>query len=114
VPDAARAGDCSQRFAIATSSLLLRRNAVAAPSADDAPALAWEQDYEAVQGPVSRVLDPSRSRSVVVSKKEVKDAPNIDTDGQELSQEDEAALFRHYGFDHEPLPTESGRRLARR
>ena len=51
---------------------------------------------------------------MVVSKKEVKDAPNIDTDGQELSQEDEAALFRHYGFDHEPLPTESGRRLARR
>jgi uncharacterized protein YrrD len=50
---------------------------------------------------------------VTVSKKDVKDAPNIDTDG-ELSQEDEAGLFAHYGLDYPPMPTESGRRLARR
>ena len=50
---------------------------------------------------------------VTVSKKDVKDAPNIDTDG-ELSQEDEAGLFAHYGLDYAPTPTESGRRLARR
>ena len=50
---------------------------------------------------------------VTVSKKDVKGAPNIDTDG-ELSQEDEAGLFAHYGLDYPPSPTESGRRLARR
>lgn len=50
---------------------------------------------------------------VTVSKKEVKDAPNMDTDG-ELSQAEEAELFSHYGIDYPAMPTESGRRLARR
>jgi uncharacterized protein YrrD len=48
-----------------------------------------------------------------VSKKEVKDAPDMDTDG-ELSQDEEAGLFRHYGLEYPAMPTESGRRLARR
>ncbi len=50
---------------------------------------------------------------VTVSKKDVKDAPNIDSGG-ELSEEDEAQLFAHYGLDYASMPTESGRRLARR
>ena len=50
---------------------------------------------------------------MTVTKHEVKDAPNIDTDG-ELSQDEEAELFRHYGIDYAPTPAGSGRRLARR
>jgi uncharacterized protein YrrD len=50
---------------------------------------------------------------VTASKKHVKEAPNIDTDG-ELSKVAEADLYGHYEFDYVPPPTESGRRLARR
>jgi uncharacterized protein YrrD len=48
-----------------------------------------------------------------VSKKDVKDAPNMDSDG-ELSRGDEAELFSYYGLEYPSMPTESGRRLARR
>jgi len=50
---------------------------------------------------------------VSVSKKEVKDAPNMDS-GAELSQDEEAGLFGYYGLAYPTMPTESGRRLARR
>jgi hypothetical protein len=50
---------------------------------------------------------------VRVSKKQVKEAQNIDPDG-ELSGEAEADLYRHYQLDYVSPPTESGRRLARR
>ena len=50
---------------------------------------------------------------VSASKQEVKDAPNMDSEG-ELSQEEEAGLFSHYGVDYPAMPTDSGRRLARR
>ena|SRR5215203_365825 len=50
---------------------------------------------------------------VQVSKEQVKDAPNLDSDA-ELTQQDEAELFTHYGIQHVPPPTVSGRRLARR
>lgn len=51
--------------------------------------------------------------TVRASKKEIRDAPNLDSDG-ELSQQDEAALYTHFGFDYAPPPTESARRLGRR
>ena len=50
---------------------------------------------------------------VAVSKAQVKDAPNIDQDG-ELSQDQEAALYGHYELAYSPAANPSGRRLARR
>ena len=38
----------------------------------------------------------------------------IDTEGDELSQADEAGLYHHYGLNYTAPDTESGRRLARR
>ncbi len=51
---------------------------------------------------------------VTVSRDEVRDAPNIETHGDELSQSDESALYHHYQLNYTPPETESGRRLARR
>jgi hypothetical protein len=51
---------------------------------------------------------------VRVSKEQVKDAPNIEPHGDELSQEDESVLYHHYQLNYIPPDTESGRRLARR
>jgi hypothetical protein len=45
-------------------------------------------------------------------KKQVKDAPSIDTDG-ELPAGDEEAIFKHYGLAYEP-GAGGERRLARR
>ncbi len=45
-------------------------------------------------------------------KKQVKDAPSIDTDG-ELPAGDEAAVFKHYGLAYEP-GAGGERRLGRR
>jgi uncharacterized protein YrrD len=46
------------------------------------------------------------------SKSEFKAAPSFDTDA-ELSLEDEAAAYRHYGLDYAPAG-EGARRLAKR
>jgi PRC-barrel domain len=54
------------------------------------------------------------SLQVAVSKEQVRDAPNIELDGDELSQEDEKALYHYYEINYTPPATESGRRLARR
>jgi PRC-barrel domain len=51
---------------------------------------------------------------VAVSKQQVKDAPNIEQHGEELSQADESALYHHYELNYTPPNTQSGRRLARR
>jgi PRC-barrel domain len=51
---------------------------------------------------------------VAVSRQQVKDAPNIEQHGEELSQADESALYHHYELNYTPPNTESGRRLARR
>jgi hypothetical protein len=51
---------------------------------------------------------------VSVSKEQVKDAPNIETEGDELSQAGESSLYHHYQLNYTPPDTESGRRLARR
>ncbi len=51
---------------------------------------------------------------VKTTKDEVKDALEIKTDGDELSQADESRLYHHYGLDYTPPGTESGRRLTRR
>jgi hypothetical protein len=51
---------------------------------------------------------------VAVTRDWVKDAPNIEQHGEELSQADESALYHHYELNYTPPNTESGRRLARR
>lgn len=51
---------------------------------------------------------------VRVSKEQVKEAPNIEPHGDELSQEDESVLYHHYRLNYTPPDTHSGRRLARR
>jgi hypothetical protein len=51
---------------------------------------------------------------VVVSRQQVKDAPNIDLHGDELSEEGESALYHHYQLNYTPSDTQSPRRLVRR
>jgi sporulation protein YlmC with PRC-barrel domain len=51
---------------------------------------------------------------VPVTKAQVEAAPNIELEGDELSQADESALYHHYELNYTPPNTESGRRLARR
>lgn len=51
---------------------------------------------------------------VPVSRDKVRGAPNIDLQGDELSQTDELALYHHYQLNYTPAATPSGRRLARR
>ena len=49
-----------------------------------------------------------------VSKEQVRDAPNIEQHGEELSQADESRLYHYYELNYTPPDTESGRRLGRR
>jgi sporulation protein YlmC with PRC-barrel domain len=51
---------------------------------------------------------------VPVSKGQVKDAPNIELRGEELSQADESALYHHFELNYTPPDIPSGRRLGRR
>jgi uncharacterized protein YrrD len=51
---------------------------------------------------------------VPVSSEQVKDAPEIALDGDELSQRDESYLYHHSQLNYTPPACESGRRLARR
>lgn len=50
---------------------------------------------------------------VKVSKEQVQDAPNIESEG-ELEQGDESGLYHHFELNYEPPTTPSGRRLAKR
>ncbi len=51
--------------------------------------------------------------AVTVSKEEVKDALNIDQDG-ELDAHQEGELYHHYGINYAQPSSPSGRRLAKR
>jgi len=53
-------------------------------------------------------------RRVVVTKEQVRSAPDIELHGEELSQADESALYHHFELNYTPIDTASGRRLARR
>ena len=64
--------------------------------------------------PLGEVTIGPDSLQVEVSKELVRDAPNIETDGEELSQADESLLYHHYQLNYIAPGTESGRRLARR
>ena len=51
---------------------------------------------------------------IPVSSEQVRGAPEIALEGDELSQQDESALYHYYELNYTPPATESGRRLARR
>jgi uncharacterized protein YrrD len=51
---------------------------------------------------------------VAVTKEQVKSGPQIQLHGEELSQDDESALYHHFEMNYTAIGTESGRRLARR
>jgi sporulation protein YlmC with PRC-barrel domain len=51
---------------------------------------------------------------VGVYKSQVEAAPNIELQGEELSQADESALYHHYELNYTAPNIPSGRRLARR
>jgi uncharacterized protein YrrD len=51
---------------------------------------------------------------VSVTKEQVRDAPDIEIHGDELSQTDESTLYHHFELNYTPIGTQSGRRLARR
>ena len=55
-----------------------------------------------------------KSLQVAVSKEQVRQAPTVERDGDELSQDEEKALFHHYELNYTPPATPRGRRLARR
>lgn len=58
-------------------------------------------------------ISPSELQ-VAVYRTQVEAAPNIELQGEELSQADESSLYHHYELNYTPPDTESGRRLARR
>jgi hypothetical protein len=49
-----------------------------------------------------------------VYKSQVESAPDIELQGEELSQADESLLYHHFELNYTPPETDSGRRLARR
>ena len=51
---------------------------------------------------------------VTVTKDRVRSAPDIELQGDELSQADESKLYHHFEMNYTAINTESGRRLARR
>ena len=57
--------------------------------------------------PLAQAQDTGDSVQVPYDKQQVKDAPAMQADGQ-LSQDDEAELYRHYGLDYGQHRSDSG------
>jgi uncharacterized protein (TIGR02271 family) len=57
--------------------------------------------------PLAQAQDTGGSVQVPYDKDQVKDAPSMEADGQ-LSQDDEAELYRHYGLDYSEHRSDSG------
>jgi uncharacterized protein (TIGR02271 family) len=57
--------------------------------------------------PLAQAQDTGDSVQVPYDKQQVTDAPTMQADGQ-LSQEDEAELYRHYGLDYSEHRSDSG------
>ncbi len=64
--------------------------------------------------PLTEVTIGPDNLQVSASRAEVKDAPNLDLEGDELSPSDESTLYHYYQLNYTPSDTPSGRRLARR
>jgi len=63
--------------------------------------------------PLTAVTVGPDNIQVAVTKQQVKDAPNVEHLGDELSQADESALYHYYEMNYTPSHNPSGRRLAR-
>jgi uncharacterized protein (TIGR02271 family) len=57
--------------------------------------------------PIAEASEAGGEVRVPYDKAQVKDAPNAEADG-ELSQQEEAALYRHYGLDYSEYRSDSG------
>jgi uncharacterized protein (TIGR02271 family) len=57
--------------------------------------------------PIAEASDAGDDVRVPYDKAQVKDAPNAEADG-ELSQEEEAALYSHYGLDYSEARSDTG------
>jgi uncharacterized protein (TIGR02271 family) len=57
--------------------------------------------------PIAEAGEAGGEVRVPYAKQQVKDAPNAEPDG-ELSQEEEASLYRHYGLDYSEARSDSG------
>jgi uncharacterized protein (TIGR02271 family) len=57
--------------------------------------------------PLAQAQDTGDSVQVPYDKQQVKNAPTMEADGQ-LSQDDEAELYRHYGLDYSEHRSDSG------
>jgi len=58
-------------------------------------------------------VGPDQLRAAVL-KEQVRSAPDLDLNGQEMSPADESALYHHFELNYSAVPSASGRRLARR
>jgi hypothetical protein len=64
--------------------------------------------------PLTGVQVSPDSLQVSATKEQVRSAPDLELQGEELSQADESALYHHFEQNYTPISNESGRRLARR
>lgn len=64
--------------------------------------------------PLTEVTLGPDDLQVSASRAEVKGAPTLELEGDELSQADESTLYHYYQLNYTPSDTPSGRRLARR
>lgn len=64
--------------------------------------------------PLAGVTIGPSSLQVTASKEEIKSAPSIGSEGDELSADEESTLYHHYRLNYTPSDNPSGRRLARR
>jgi hypothetical protein len=64
--------------------------------------------------PLVEVTIGPNNLQVSASRAEVKGAPNLDVENDELSQSDESTLYHYYQLNYTPSDMPSGRRLARR
>jgi hypothetical protein len=64
--------------------------------------------------PLAGVTVSPSELCVSALKEEVRSAPNLELRGEELSQEDESALYHHFQMNYTAIENESGRRLTRR
>lgn len=63
--------------------------------------------------PLAEASEQGGSVRVPYSKAQVKDAPHVDADGA-LSQQEEAALYKHYNLDYSESRSDSGLATGRR
>jgi hypothetical protein len=64
--------------------------------------------------PLAKAVEAASALRVPYAKQQIRTAPGIDPDG-ELTPEEEATLFAHYGMDYQQAVTgEPPRRLTRR